>query len=855
MPKRDDNPENFPVWEIRNNTGSPLVFTLAGSLEFPSGVLRGQVTSASRTLAPGATIILPSFPDSTPASLHGDIALLRATVIPAGGEPVTGSAIVGTPRPRPRGQDALVGMNAHLHRYTPGEQWRMLRMMRDAGVTTIRMEHRFQAPDAQDRFRFDPKLDEVLLGAEAFGMTPLLALTWFPESFYDAPDKAGMAWSWAKAVGERYKGRVFDYQYGNETNSGWAAFGAAADMTVHNQAMALGTLAANPDATPATLGIAEALPNYLRELFRTGLAPYVRAVTLHPYCGTPEAGIAKTLACRRIVGEYGHGQKIWLTETGFQVSEPGILNPVTQQLTLVNGFTLDQQADLTARLFLLGRSHSIDRIYYYDFFGKNDPETFWLVDGDFNPRPAYHAVKYTSALLKEAAPLGGTDPVEPVQKHLFRRPDGAVVLAAWAVRDDVGADLHLPPPAANRDLQATTILGEPVALPSTGTIRLGPRPVLIKNLPDIPSFVRLDVLANPVDGRNWNAPMQRWTANPGDTLNIPCVVFNPGAGAITAHPVLLNRYPGWAIKLPPPFAVPPGRTVARQITLTLPDNLVPGVEYRPRFAIETTGPRRTTPFEPRIWINGKFPYDPHLADTGITPAWPVRRIIDEKQTGFGRDTILARQAPAAAARLAVDGNLADWNPDDFVTLDQVGQWKLRDAGRPMREDWFARAALRWDSTRLYFACIVLDNDLSLPDLTSRDWRDSDNIRLFLSTAPADKRAARITKDDYLVFMTPTREFHDEPPAVMLASLGGFLHKNLEPRIKIASRIWHGGYLVEASIPFAMLGISPRPGLELGCNIMSDDSDDGYRRFSGMTTFRSLNYWNSPQSLGTLRLVP
>ncbi|SDU11835.1 Carbohydrate family 9 binding domain-like [Verrucomicrobium sp. GAS474] len=846
MVPRDPNLEVYPSFEIHNPAATPARITIESSLETPEGKVK-QGSSASYEVAAGATATFPAYKGEK--SLRGEIDLLRTSITEEGGAASPFSAICGTPRPVGKGGDRLVGMNVHLERFTAEEQWKCLQMMKAAGVTTIRLEPGFRMPDAQGNYMVS-WADPLVLDCEAFGMAPLMALTYFPKEFYAAPEKGKLAYAWAKAMGEHYKGRVIAWHYGNEANSGWATFGDAADMLAHNNAMALGTLAADPENMPASFGIAEALPNYTKEFFRLGGGANLKALALHPYCGVPESGIAKLLDNRRIIDEYGGHQEIWATEIGFQYSLPGAVNPVTQQMTQVDGFSLDQQADGLARLFLMAKAKGIERIYWYDFFGKKDRETFWIVDEDFTPRPAYEALKVVGNLLKGAAPLGGTEATEPVQYQLFRRPDGSVFLAAWALRDGTERDLHLPLGAYTvRD-----ILGKSVAFDPAKPTVLNERPIIIEGLsPATAAYALNGLQVNALDVRNWGSPLHRWSADPGTTLTIPFVAFNSTSAPLKVYPSLLRTFPGWKVTLPEPFVVEPGQTVSQPVAVVVPSDATPGVDYHLAFAGETPGPRRAVPYEARIWVNGKFPYTAILdavSPAADVPPYKSRRVIDENVVGFGRETLGARHATATA-----DGELSEWKPEEFVTIDQVGNWRLRDPGLPGRDEWYARVALRWDSKALHAAFVVRDNELNLLDLISRDWRDSDNVRLFLSTEDAAKRAKRLTEKDYLILMTPTRQFHTEPPAVMAAAVGGFAHQGFESKVTIASRVWDGGYVIEVTIPFEALGVTAQAGKTLGCNIMADDAFRGYRRYTGLTFLKDFSYWNNPQTLGTLKLLP
>ncbi|MDR1280243.1 MAG: alpha-galactosidase [Opitutaceae bacterium] len=875
--KRDADYARLPVFEVRNPGSTTLAVTIASSLEDTGGELRQQAT-ATHTVPANGTATLPACADPAFTVLRDDIALLRSRITLStapDAEPVTHSAIVGTPRPVARDGDYFVGINAALPRYTAEEQWRLLRMMREAGITSVRIEPGFRArdPGTGDYATLNPgNVEQSLLACEAYGMNTLFLLSYFPKPFSGSAEKAHLAYDWAYVMAKHYKGRVHDWQFGNETNSGWGAYGAAADMAVHNQAMSFGVLAANPDARPATLGIAEALPYYLRELFRNGLAPYVKAVTGHPYCGVPESGVSKLMANRRVICEFGGDQEIWATEVGFYHGPSTTVNPVTEQLTQSNGYSLETQADQLARLYLLARAQGIERVYWYNLYGKRDRETYWLLDENFNPRPAYETLKLVTAFLRGTTPLGGTGPDEPLQYQLYRKPDGgAASLALWSVRNNTRARLHLP---AGLALTVRDTNGKPVRLPepaltpdgrdATWSLTIGQTPLLIEGLPPTTQpWTQLDLLANSLDSRAFNLPLHRQETRAGETIAIPLVVYNPGKQPVRAHPVVLKNYPGWDVRVPAPFDIAPGQTVTKTIAASIPADSVPGVEYRLRFAVETAGPRRTTPFETRIHLYGQFPYGPLFADDGHAPGYPVRRpdfdegVLPTRPSkdfaGFGRENLTARRATPDTK---VDGNLQEWDPAEFVTLDQGGQWILRDVGAPHREEWFVRAALRWDDTCLYVAWAVLDNDLSHLDLVSRDWRDSDNLRVFLSSEEPEKRQRALTEKDLLLYMAPSQQFGTEPPAVLAAIMGGVSRDGIESRIKTASRVWHGGYVMEAAIPLSAIQVdSPCPGMTLGCNLLADNATQGWRDQTRMTTMKTRLYWTSPEgTLGTLRLV-
>lgn len=843
---RPASPEALPVYSLQNDTKEDLPYSITSSIEDTSGSV-STFPDRSGVVPAGQKLEVAAREGAT--TLTGTIALVRSKLT-LGSTSASYSAIVGTPRPLPREGDFLIGMNVHLERYSAEDQWKLLQMMKAAGVQSVRMETTPSPVHADGSYEVDAAMAQSILGVEAFGLRPMVGILFFDPAFYTSNQKSKLAYDFARAIAQTYKGRVYDWQYGNEANAGWSAYGAAADMAAYSNAMALGTLSVDPQAHTSCSAIAEALPDYLEYQLRLGMSPYVRAISLHPYCGTPEAGISKLQANQQVIGKYGGHQEIWADEIGFHVTEENVpINPVTAQLTMVNGYTEKLQADQLARLFLLARAKKIDRVYWYTLFGKNDPETFWVIHPDFKPRPAFQSLKVVAPYVTAATALGGTASTELVQKHLFRKADGSVFLAAWALRDGVRANLHLP---AGKFVCRDT-MGDPVALEPGREITLGQRPLLIDELPtDTQVFDDLKLLVSTLDGRNFVNPMSRWEIEPGDTVRVPFVVYNAHDKAMTVYPAITDREPGWMVRLPAPFTVEAHETAVQMIELTASADSVRGVEHRFCFAAEAEGPRRSNPYEVRIWTKGQFPYGEYLRERESTLPYKTRRPIDEAQvTGFGREQLEARYG-----HMTVDGNLLDWDPTEFATLDQRGNWILRDVTFPDRKDAFVRAAVRWDESYLYAAFIVQDDQISTADLTSRDWRDSDNVRVFLSGQPLPLAPAKpMTETDMLVLFAPTREAHSEPPAVQIAALGGYVHKGVEKDIKVAGNIWRGGYVIEAAIPFAAIRFTPKAGATLGCNLMSDDADQGYRKNSSLMALRAGDYWNNPTTTATLKLLP
>lgn len=798
-------------------------------------------------IAGGGSVRLEGFGRSVPegrivlATVEG--AGLKAEQPGAGSDTDKLSGIFGAPRRLNReNRDFLVSMNVHLEKYTPLVRWKLMQMLRDAGVKSVRIDGAFCMPgDRKHQETVFRRLDEVILGLEAFGIEPLVGLMWYPKAFYNSPEKQKAAWLWAKQAAERYRGRAA-WHYGNETNSGWAGFGAAADMAALHKAFALGTKAGDPDALCGTFGIAEGLPGYLEKFLEHDTLDYLDAVAVHPYSGTSEAGIAKTLANKALLRP---GQQVWATELGYQVDDTKVgMNTLTGQLTQVMGFTTEQQADLMSRLYILGRSLGVDRIYWYDFYGLKDGETFWVVNPDFTPKPAYHALVKVSREMSAATPLGGTGLGEAVQRHFFRTADNRILLTAWVL----GGSGELAVPS---DAVVTDALDRPVAVPADGKLTLSARPLFIQLPADgtFDRFLNRGVLASAFDRRSFSRPSFRFTGRAGGEIAVPFTLYNSTERTVTATPRVVKTLPGWKIKFDAnPVVLAPQQTATVPVTFASLADAVPGVEYCFTMAADLGNGQRTSETPVRIGLDGDFPYR-GIMDFKRDADYPMWDPMDEAKFEAGNPELTA-----SAGSAAVDGKLGEWKPEEFFELDQRLTWKLRDPKLPSSEDFTAKVAFRYDNDYLYAGIIIRDDDLSVGDDISRDWRDSDNIRIFLSAEsdPA-KRPRRISEKELLLIISPTDLTRTGGPVAFAAVLGGHARPGFEKKIKLDGRVWNTGSVIEVAIPWKELGVTPHPGMLLGLNVLADDADGGFRRHTAMTCLHDAEYWRSPASLGGLRL--
>lgn len=826
----------LPVITLSNKEAQEKTGEVRATLTDPDGKLVCDV-KIPYTLAAGKSETIEPFARYSP---------LRQTLLCCVEDTASNaklSGIFGVSKPVDgKNRDLLVGMVAHEQRYEADICWRMLRMMRDAGVKTCRTGLDFaNAGNPEKEEQAIRKLEEDVLGLEAFGIRPMANVGYFPNQFYDSPEKSLLAYRWAKKIAARFAGRV-DWHFGNETNSGWAAFGAAADMAALHKAFVLGSRAGDPDALCGTFGIAEADPAYVDAFLRCGTDGYFDALAIHPYCGTPEAGVAKMAAA---MSRLKPGAQLWATEFGFYVIEGDSgLNELTRQLTLVAGYSAQQQADFLLRGFVAAKSIGVDRIYWYNFFGLNDPETFWIVRGDFTPTPAYHALEAVSKVLDGVEALGGTPLDETVQRHLFRRADGSVIEILWTT----GAPQRVDRPELE-GAEISGLLGQDLKRDGS-SVELTQTPIVARLSDSLrpAAFVNRAVVASALDGRTFWKPQHRFTVKPGETVEVPMVLFNSLKTPVTARPEIRERMPGWKIVLPEKIDVKPESGSVGKILLTAPAQVTPGVEYLFAFGADLGDGTRTEPYEIRVRVPGAFPWR-EIAEHRVQPDYPMYDPFEEGTLKTGRMELAANHAGAQ-----VDGRLDEWKPEEFMELDQVMNWILRDSGVPCREDFSAKVALRWDENNLYCAFLVSDDDLSLLDAVSRDWRDNDNLRVFLSREPdREKRSGSIGESELLLIFSPTDPEKVGGPIGFSAALGGFSRPGFERELTMASSVWQGGSVVEVAIPWKAWGVLPESGLKLGCNVLADDADDGFRQHTGMLRAESPGYWNDPRTLAVLTL--
>jgi hypothetical protein len=164
---------------------------------------------------------------------------------------------------------------------------------------------------------------------------------------------------------------------------------------------------------------------------------------------------------------------------------------------------------------------------------------------------------------------------------------------------------------------------------------------------------------------------------------------------------------------------------------------------------------------------------------------------------------------------AVDGRLDDWQGEtfDLATLAAgADQWSGP-------ADLSARAFLAWDDTALHVGVRVTD-DVYTQAGTGPTLNQGDSVELQLDTDLAgDFTDGAYSADDWLLGLS-AGNFADHPAEAVVWRPAGVLASGAV----VAGRRLPAGYIVEASLPWALLAISPRDRDRIGLALSVLDAD-------------------------------
>lgn len=210
---------------------------------------------------------------------------------------------------------------------------------------------------------------------------------------------------------------------------------------------------------------------------------------------------------------------------------------------------------------------------------------------------------------------------------------------------------------------------------------------------------------------------------------------------------------------------------------------------------------------------------------------------------------------ALAVRLEgvkVDGDLSDWRGAVPIVLSGPRSLSLPENRWDGPEDLLAAGYVGWEGRSILLAALVFDDKVSCEDATSRDFKDSDYVRFYFDLGgDGARRGGMLRDDDICVVLTPTGP--QGRPMVKFPRYGGEpFRMALSPSlVAVASRVFEGGYTLEARLPASALDVAPREGLSMGFQFVVGDTDEGEREAEMAWSLRG-NYWFDPSSFGEIR---
>lgn len=183
----------------------------------------------------------------------------------------------------------------------------------------------------------------------------------------------------------------------------------------------------------------------------------------------------------------------------------------------------------------------------------------------------------------------------------------------------------------------------------------------------------------------------------------------------------------------------------------------------------------------------------------------------------GRDSINVRYVSSAPT---IDANLGDWSNISEKPLPYVTYGKEHYDGEA---DLSGKVQLAWDNKNLYVAARITDN---------RYVQNVDGAKLYLGDSleilfdrdfTGDFNSATLNNDDYQLGISPgSPDPNKNPEAYLWYPSGSAGRVN---KVTIAAVAMEGGYILEAAIPWSILGVTPKEGATYGFVISASDNDN------------------------------
>jgi len=167
----------------------------------------------------------------------------------------------------------------------------------------------------------------------------------------------------------------------------------------------------------------------------------------------------------------------------------------------------------------------------------------------------------------------------------------------------------------------------------------------------------------------------------------------------------------------------------------------------------------------------------------------------------------------------MDGNLNDWRTTTTYPIANVvyGAANYTGAG-----DLSGTFRIGWDYRALYVAVQVVDDALVQSEHGAAIYK-GDDVEIQLDTnLYGDFYINAVNADDYQIGLSPGSPPGTSPEAYLWYPPG---KARALPEVDLGVKLTSSGYVLEAAIPWTIIGFKPYPGLSMGFAISLSDNDD------------------------------
>ncbi|HEY0946398.1 MAG TPA: glycosyl hydrolase [Opitutaceae bacterium] len=409
------------------------------------------IEQSSTTPAAGEAVIAPA--PGRPGYFELDLTEKSSGAVLS--EKTTTFAVL-TPFEAPAAEESPFGVQTHFSQYNNPDVMPLLAL---AGIRHIRDEQYWQSIETSPgTYTFPAKFTNYMAAADALGLSPFITLDW-SNPFYDYDNGAftapytdsgrqGYA-NYAVSLLNQYGSQLKSVEVWNEYNAGTFIKGPATTNKSYYYSLMLrdtyeAVKAVRPDVQVVAGATVPVAHGFLRAVFMQGAMPYLDAISVHPYRGTPSGVEIDIAELRELIKTYNNGveKPIWASEFSMSVNSPAEQYDAPGYL---------------AQIVTLLLSQKVERVYYYlalddaTFPYRGLLSSATSAQGKYTPHPTY--VAYANLIRQLSGTTfhsrhAGTSP----STYAFRfQQAGTPVHVLWAVRP-ITVDLQTSSPLTVTDM-------------------------------------------------------------------------------------------------------------------------------------------------------------------------------------------------------------------------------------------------------------------------------------------------------------------------------------------------------------------------------------------------------------------